>query len=76
MLNSIEDLSRLKIPSNCTRQEMCILLISYASFKKNYILVILLLVRISQPWERIIVNTERKAGVTHVGGRSALNFHE
>lgn len=42
--------------------------------KKLYILVILLLVGISQQWERVVVNTERKAGVTHVWGKANIEF--
>lgn len=34
------------------------------------------LIRISQQWERTSINTERKSGMTHIAGWSALGFHE
>lgn len=72
MLNSAEDPSHLKIPPS--GNVYIIHLLGVLLKKKNFLVVLLL--RISQQWERISVNNERKAGVTHVGRRPTLYFHE
>lgn len=36
----------------------------------------MLLIRISQQWERTNINTKIKVGMIHIAGRSTLGFHE